>query len=108
MTEPNMYREIGPKGRGKRFFKSVEACKKRVRDDEDYFIRRHGGWFRPNAQGYTCDIAEAGLFPGVEARKYLDVDGLVVVPLASARDFIWRQSRDAVARAAKLSSLATR
>lgn len=106
---PALYKQIGPaKGVGKGRRKSIEACQKRIVDTDDYFIRRHGGWFREGAHGYTDDIAAAGIFSAEDARKYIDVEGLSVVPFKSARDYIWRQSCDALARAAKLSSLAIR
>jgi hypothetical protein len=43
-----------------------------------YLIKRHGAWFRANAQGYTGQISEAGLYPEEEARTYLDVEGLSI------------------------------
>lgn len=32
----------------------------------------HGAWHRPEAAGYTVDIAEAGLFTKVTAQRYND------------------------------------
>jgi hypothetical protein len=62
---------------------SVEAARRRVRDGELYLIRRHGGFFRPGAHGYTIHLAAAGLFDAKVARSYLSVDGLSVVPVGS-------------------------
>lgn len=76
------------KVRGKRWVASVEAAKRKVRDGEIYLIRRHGGYFRPGAHGYTTEISAAGIFPGTVARGYLDVAGLSVVPLWSMRKAI--------------------
>jgi hypothetical protein len=45
-----------------------------------YLIRRHGGWFRPNAQGYCTDICDAGIYDRDDAIRYLDVEGLTIHP----------------------------
>lgn len=58
---------------------SVAVARKRIKDGP-YLISRHGGWFRPDAQGYTNSLSEAGIFTADEARRYIDVDGLSVVP----------------------------
>lgn len=59
---------------------------------EPYLIKRHGGWFRPNAQGYTRTLADAGLYSETRARSYLDVEGLTIHPasalVAKAREEI--------------------
>ena len=93
------------KGRGKTFFRSVEACKRRVHDGHEYFIRRHGGWFRPQAHGYTNDLAEAGVFMGSDAKGYLSAEGVSLIPVASMVDTIWKASRDHIQKAANLSKL---
>lgn len=66
---------------GKRRVASIEAARRKVRDGSLYLIRRHGGYFRPGARGYTVELAAAGTFPAVTARQYLDVEGLSVVPI---------------------------
>lgn len=48
---------------------------------DPHFIRRHGAFFRPNAQGYCTDIAGAGVYSAEEARRYLDVEGLTIHPV---------------------------
>jgi hypothetical protein len=68
---------------GKRRIASIDAAKRKVRDGSLYLIRRHGGYFRPEAHGYTTDLAAAGVFDGQTARGYLDVEGLSVVPVKS-------------------------
>jgi hypothetical protein len=73
---------------GARRTASIEAAKRRVRDDQFYFIRRHGSFFRPGAHGYCDDIAGAGVFDGATARNYLDVEGLSLLPLRSMRKII--------------------
>jgi hypothetical protein len=78
--------------------------------DDAHFIRRNGGWFRPNAEGYTLRIAEAGMFSGKTAREYrAEVEGISIHPVASVRadlaDDIARM-REALIRAeAVLASL---
>lgn len=62
---------------------AVNVARKRVKHGL-YFIRRHGGFFRPQAAGYSSEIAGAGLYSAREARSYLDVDGLSVVPARTA------------------------
>ncbi len=70
--------------------------------DDPHFIRRNGGWFRPNAQGYTTRVVEAGLFSGEVARAYLrDCDGISIHRMTSvqidlAEEII--QARQALAR----------
>lgn len=49
--------------------------------DEPYLIRRHGAFFRPDAAGYTTEIAAAGLYSREEAEKYLDAEGVTIHPL---------------------------
>lgn len=58
---------------------AVAVARKRIKDGP-YLISRHGGWFRPEAKGYTNSLSEAGIFTADEARRYIDVDGLSVVP----------------------------
>ena len=73
------------KATGARRAASIEAAKRKVCDDQFYFIRRHGAFFRPGAHGYCDDIAGAGVFDGTTARNYLDVEGLSLLPLRSMR-----------------------
>lgn len=80
-----MMQQIMAKGRGKTFWRSVVAARRKVKDGEEYLIRRHNAWFRPNAQGYTCEYHDAGVFDAATARGYLDVEGLSVVPLKTVR-----------------------
>ena len=70
---------------GARRIASIEAAKRKVKDGQFYFIRRHGGYFRAGAHGYCHEVAGAGIFTAETARKYLDVEGLSVVPLKSMR-----------------------
>lgn len=93
------------KGRGKTFFRSLAACQKRVQADSEYFIRRHGGWFRPGAHGYTNELAEAGVFAGADAKGYLQAEGVSLIPVASMLDTIWKQSREHITKAARLAKL---
>ena len=58
---------------------AVSVARKRIKDGT-YLVSRHGGWFRPEAKGYTRHLSEAGLFSAAQARSYIDVDGLSVVP----------------------------
>jgi len=79
-----------------------------VKDGADYFITRHGGWYRPKAQGYTDDIAKAGIFPGIEARQHLGAEGVRVVPLELMRAEIGKEIQDLLARVGYLSEIITR
>ena len=73
---------------------SIEAARRKVKDGELYFIRRHGGYFRPGAHGYCQDVAGAGLFTAEKARAYLDVNGLSVVPLKAMRETLIGQAAE--------------
>lgn len=77
---------IFTKGKGKAWARSVEAAKKRVKDDELYLISRHGGLFRPEAAGYTREVADAGVFTGKDARGYLAAEGVSLIPINDMRD----------------------
>lgn len=62
----------------------IERCRvadRRCLDDELYFICRHGAFFRPEVKGYCENVLGAGVYFGREARKYLSVDGLSLVPV---------------------------
>ena len=98
-------KEIKAKGRGKTWWRSVDAARKRVRDGECYLIRRHGAWFRPKAKGYCAELAGAGVYAASEARAYLDVEGLSVVSLKSVRDDIEAQLAGLEKQAAALREL---
>lgn len=63
---------------GLTFQEAVSVARKRITDGL-YLIHRHGGWFRPEARGYTRNLSEAGLFSAVQARNYIDVDDLSVI-----------------------------
>lgn len=73
--------QASTKARGKNLWRSISAAQAKVRDEAIYLIKRHGGYFRPGAHGYTDRLAEAGLYLGKEARRYLDVDGLSLIPI---------------------------
>lgn len=48
---------------------------------EQFVVRKGGYFYRPNAQGYTSSIHEAGLWPKDEADKYaVGVEGVTVHP----------------------------
>src|SRR6185312_6918413 len=80
---------------------SIAEARSKVVDGELYFISRHGGYFRPHAQGYTSILAHASLFTAPVARAYLDVEGLSVIPLSSVRDslkdYLRRAEKDVAA-----------
>ncbi|MFP5514083.1 MAG: hypothetical protein ACLGJC_13460 [Alphaproteobacteria bacterium] len=67
---------------GLTFAEQVAVARKRIKEGS-YLIRRHGGWFRPGAHGYTRHLSEAGIFTAEQARAYIDVDGLSVAPVGS-------------------------
>lgn len=69
---------------------------------EPHLIKRYGGWFRPNAQGYTRSLADAGIFPGEKARRYLDVEGLTIHPVASVIDQMRQEAESHEAAARKI------
>lgn len=68
---------------GLTYREAVNVARKRVVDGELYLISRHGGWFCPGALGYCTTYADAGVFSARDARSYLDVEGLSVVPLSA-------------------------
>lgn len=78
-------KEITAKPRaGLTYRETVNVARKRVHPCL-YLIKRHGLWFRPEANGYTSNLSEAGVFGTDDARDYLCVEGLSVVPLDSLR-----------------------
>lgn len=92
-------------GRGKAWRRSHAFAQKRVLDDVEYFIKRNGGWFRHGAQGYTMELAEAGIFLGADARGYLDAEGVALVPIASMAPGLQASMADHVIKAATLAAL---
>jgi hypothetical protein len=72
-----------------------------------YVIRRHGGFFRPRAAGYTQDVADAGLFRKDEADRYADVEGLTIHPVSDFTEGINREINATEARLARLCRLRT-
>lgn len=79
---------------GKNRLRSIEAARRKIKDDGIYLIRRHGSWFKPMARGYTNDIAAAGTFSGREARGYVSVEGLSVVPLRDKQHLLELEKRE--------------
>ena len=79
---------------GARRIASIEAARRKVKDGELYFMRRHGAYFRPGAHGYCQDVAAAGLFTAEKARVCLDVNGLSVVPLKHMRETLMGQAAE--------------
>lgn len=87
---------------GARRLASIAAAQRKVRDGQLYLLRRHGGFFRPDAHGYTMKLADAGLYTAERARQYLDVEGLSVVPLTSVRGRLEQEAEAAERDAAAL------
>lgn len=73
---------------------SVRVAEKRV-PPVPLLIRRRGAWWRPDARGYTGDLAEAGIYSPDYGRSKLAAEGLSVVP---ATDVIEREIADTEAR----------
>lgn len=92
-------------GRGQALARSRAAAERRVKDEVQYFIKRDGAWFRPEAHGYTADIAEAGIFSGSDARGYLSAEGVVLVPIQTMKANIRRQVREHLAKATRLTEI---
>lgn len=76
-----------------------------VKEGREYFLRRHGGWFRPMAHGYTDDVAHAGTYTAEEARGYMSAEGVTAVWVRSMKPEIMKQLDDAIVRASKLSDM---
>ncbi|KAA1057205.1 hypothetical protein [Azospirillum argentinense] len=87
---------------------AVAVARKRIKDGTTYLISRHGGWFRPGAQGYARHLSEAGLFSADEARGYIDVDGLSVIPAGAILTWIDWEIADLEKRLASAKELRTR
>src|SRR3546814_2398255 len=47
-------------------------------ESRDYFVRRHGMFFREGATGYVNGIGNAGRFTKADAGAFLDVEGVSV------------------------------
>ncbi|AWY09290.1 hypothetical protein vBRpoSV10_168 [Ruegeria phage vB_RpoS-V10] len=46
-----------------------------------WVIRKRGYFYRPNSQGYTGSVSEAGLYTEEEAKKHALIDGVTAHPL---------------------------
>lgn len=103
--KPRQTSTITTHGRGKALARSRSAADKKVKDDVLYFIKRDGAWFRPEAHGYTGDIAEAGIFPGSDARGYLSAEGVALVPVQTMKANIRKQVREHLAKATRLAEI---
>ena len=90
---------------GLTYRQSCDVAMRRIDPNAMYLISRHGAWFRSRAQGYTHDLADAGAFTGAEARSYICVDGLSVVPLADVVEQAKAQIANLERQAAALSAL---
>lgn len=98
-------KEITAKGSGKAWHRNVVLAKKRVRDSDLYFIRRSGGWFRPDAHGYTGNLADAGTFVGANAKGYLNAEGVGLVAARDLLPMLTKQMRDHVVAAQSLNAV---
>lgn len=67
---------------------NYEAAKGEVVDGDLYLICKNGAFWRPKAAGYTDSIAQAGIYSARLARKYLSLDCISVMSLASAREML--------------------
>ncbi|MBP2232471.1 hypothetical protein J2847_005800 [Azospirillum agricola] len=86
---------------------ATAVARKRIKDGL-YLIKRHGGWFRPKAQGYTRDLAEAGIFNATTARGYIDVEGLSVWPVSAIAEQVATDIADTERKLVALRSLQAR
>jgi hypothetical protein len=84
---------------------AVAEAREKVVDGELYFLCRHGGYFRPKAQGYTDCMSFAAVYSAAVARDYLDVEGLSVIPLSSVRDELEERVRRLVDEVASINTL---
>jgi len=47
-----------------------------------YFVKKEGAYYRPNALGYTYNLAEAGVFTFDEAKTHMKAQGVTMAPLS--------------------------
>jgi len=73
------------KMKGKKRLESLAKARRKVNPEGLYLIKRHDGWFRPGAAGYTRKFGDAGTFTGAEAIGYLDAEGVSLWPLVTVR-----------------------
>jgi len=94
------------KMKGKKRLESLEKARRKVRPDGLYLIvKRHSGWFRPGAHGYTDKLGEAGTFTGADAVDYLEVEGISLWPLVTVRAIVMNQIVAVSAEMAGLTAL---
>ena len=43
-----------------------------------YLVKKNGAWYRPNAAGYTKDLAKAGVFDHKEAVSHSRAQGVTI------------------------------
>jgi len=90
---------------GKKRLESLAKARRKVRPEGVYLIKRHGGWFRPGAHGYTQKLGDAGTFTGAEAIGYLDAEGVSLWPLVTVRAFVLSEIVELSAEMAGLTAL---
>src|SRR3546814_7100477 len=71
-------------------------------ESRDYFVRRHGMFFREGATGYVNGIGNAGRFTKADAGAFLDVEGVSVHRVSGYSE---RCDREIARLQAKLSRL---
>lgn len=91
-------------GKARPQFITVKRATK-VKDDALYFVMKGGGYYRPKAEGYANDFADAGVWLGKDAKKYLQAEGVTLHPVKPMRQVIDLEMRHHVRRAYILSHL---
>ena len=76
-----------------------------VKDGALYFVMKRGGYFRPKAEGYTDNIADAGTWLGSDARKYLSDEGVTLHPVKPLLPVLKMEMRNNARRALNLALL---
>lgn len=71
-----------------------------------FYLKKRGLWYRPNAAGYTANILDAGRFDQADALKRAGVvEGVTAHSEREVKAGIWAEMQTSLKRTADLAAL---
>lgn len=70
-----------------------------------FYLKKRGLWYRPEAKGYTASILDAGRFSKAEATERLCVEGVTMHSENEIKNGVWVELQESMKRAAELAAL---